>query len=464
MKIMLLFPGISGIGFNSYGKGMEESWISHGLCSISAYAKKEGFTVELIDLRCLENWSHFNQIIIEKKPDVVGITMMSVDYNPAIKSIKIIKKASPHTIVVVGGPHPTIMLEEIEKEKNIDHIITGEGEISFTGLLKNIEKGDCSPIVIKGVVPEDLDKLPFADRELFQNLEYPLPVDGFENPFVTVIAGRGCKYNCNYCQPAERIIFGKKVRRRSPANVIQELKILREKYAFKSMMIHDDCITEDRPWVIEFCRLYKENGFSQPFACQSRADIICRNKDMVQLMADTGLNIMFIGFESGNQRVLNFLRKGTKVEHNYRAAEICSKYGVKIWANYMMGIPTETKEEVMDTVRMIQTIKPNHYSPAFYTPHPGSDLFKYCEDHGISLIKNHDSYRRNATEAKIKGVDYKFLHKALMASMGYELPEKSTLFLFLERKMMPFFLRHPRLKNIIKMIIMKLGFLKSSVK
>ena len=99
-------------------------------------------------------------------------------------------------------------------------------------------------------------------------------------------------------------------------------------------MIHDDCITEDKPWVIEFCKLYKENGFNQPFACQSRADIICRNEDMVQLMAETGLNIMFIGFESGNQRVLNFLRKGTKVEHNYRAAEICesmvSKYGLII--------------------------------------------------------------------------------------------------------------------------------------
>ncbi len=443
---------------------MEESWISHGLCSICAYAKKEGFSVELIDLRCLKDWRHLKDVIIDKQPDVVGITMMSVDYNPAMKSAEIIKKVSPHTITVVGGPHPTIMLEEIEKEQNIDHIITGEGEISFIELLKNIEKGNCSPRVIKGVVPEDLDILPFADRKLFQNLEYPLPIDGFENPFVTVIAGRGCKYNCNYCQPAERIIFGKKVRRRSPANVIQELKVLREKYGFKSMMIHDDCITEDRPWVIEFCRLYKENGFNQPFACQSRADIICRNEDMVALMSEVGLKVMFIGFESGNQRVLNFLRKGTKVEHNYKAAEICRKYGVKIWANYMMGIPTETKEEVMDTVRMIQTIKPNHYSPAFYTPHPGSDLFKYCEEHGLSLIKSHDSYRRNATEAKIKGVDYKFLHQALMESMGHELSEKSRLILFLERNMMPFFLRHLRLKNIIKMVVIKLGLLKNSEK
>lgn len=461
MKVFLIFPGISGIGFNSYGKGMEESWISHGLCSISAYAKKEGYSADLIDLRCLKNWKHLEHSISEKKPDVVGITMMSVDYNPAMECIKRIKKVSPQTIIAVGGPHPTIMPEEVEKEKNIDHIITGEGEISFTELLKTIEKGERCPRIIKGIAPEDLDELPFADRELFKDLEYPLPVKGFDSPFVTVIAGRGCRFNCNYCQPAERIIFGKKVRRRSPLNMIQELSILRETYNFKSLMIHDDCITEDKPWVTEFCRLYKENGFDQPFACQSRSDIICRNEDMVALMSEVGLKIVFIGFESGSQRVLNFLRKGTKLEHNFRAAEICRKYSVKIWANYMMGIPTETKEEVMETARMIKAIKPDHYSPAFYTPHPGSDLFKYCEEHGLSLIKNHDSYRRNATEAKIKGIDYKFIYQALMESMGLDLPlKKNSFLLLLERILMPFFLRHPRLKDMVKEIIKPFGLIK----
>ncbi len=439
MKIALLFPGISGIGFNSYGTAMESSWISHGLCSLSAYAKKEGYSVELIDLRYLKNWGHFRKVIAEMKPDVVGITMMSVDYNPAIKSIKIIKEISPKTITVVGGPHPSIMSEELEEEKDIDYIIKGEGEISFTELLRGIEKGSFAQRIIQGAVPEDLDKLPFADRGLFRNLEYPLPGEDFKSPFVTIIAGRGCKYNCNFCQPAERIIFGKKVRRRSPLNVIQELMILREKYNFKSLMIHDDCITEDRQWVVEFCELYKKNGFNQPFACQSRADIICRNEDMVKLMTEVGLKLMFIGFESGNQRVLSFLRKGTKVEHNYGAAKICRKYGIKIWANYMLGIPTETKEEVMDTVKMIQTIKPEHYGPAFYTPHPGSDLFKYCQDHGLSLIKSHDSYRRNATEAKIKGVDYKFLYRALNESIGADMPVmRNNLLLLIRRNLSPF--------------------------
>lgn len=450
MRVVLIFPGISGIGFDSYGKGMEESWISHGLCSISAYAKNAGYSVELIDLRCLKNWEHFSAVIKEKRPDVAGITMMSVDYNPVMKCIEIIKGENLDTKIVVGGPHPSIMTSEVAENDKIDYIITKEGEISFVELLTVLKQGGKADKIIEGKMP-DLDSLPYADRELFKDLEYPLPVEGFNPPFVTIIAGRGCIYNCSYCQPAERSIFGRKVRRRSVKNVIDELKILRDKHQFKSMMIHDDCLTEDREWVIEFSEKYRENGFTQPFACQSRADFICRNEDMVKAMSEAGLKLMFIGFESGNQRVLNFIRKGIKVEHNYKAAEICRKYGIKIWANYMMGIPTETKEEVMDTVNMIKTIKPDHYSPAFYTPHPGSDLYNYCMEKDLSLVKSHDSYRRNATEAKIKGVDYDFLFHALNESMGIQVPfVKARTLNQLKNKSRPFFNNHPTFKKIVK--------------
>jgi hypothetical protein len=89
MKVILIYPGISGIGFNSYGRGMEESWINHGLCSISASVKKAGHDVELIDLRCLKDWDDFSNVIREKRPDIVGITMMSVEKAPPLNGIKI---------------------------------------------------------------------------------------------------------------------------------------------------------------------------------------------------------------------------------------------------------------------------------------------------------------------------------------------------------------------------------------
>ncbi len=134
------------------------------------------------------------------------------------------------------------------------------------------------------------------------------------------------------------------------------------------------------------------------------------------MMARVGLKGLLIGFESGSQRMLNFLRKGTTVEQNLQAARICKKLGVRIWANYMMGLPTETAEEVDATIRMMKEIDPDYYSPAFYTPLPGSDLYTYVQEEGLSLISDHDSYRRNPTEAKIKGLDYQFLVRALEES------------------------------------------------
>jgi len=425
MKTTLIYPGIAGYGFNSLGRGMEAGWINHGLAQLSACAKAEGFNVDLIDLRALDGWDHLRAELARRAPDVVGLTMMSVDYNPAIQAAEIVKEVGPEIITVVGGPHPTLVLEEVVANPHFDYIITHEGEITFSWLLRAIAEGHPpQERVLHGERP-DLDALPFVDRDLFleewarlghdtTSPEVPF-VEELPPPFLTIIAGRGCVYNCSFCQPAERKIFGR-FRQRSVSSVIAELKELRERFHFASFMFHDDCLTNNRQWIEDFCRAYKREGFTQPFFCQSRADIIVRHEDMVAQMADAGLRGYFIGFESGSDRVLRFLRKGTTREINLQAARVCRKYRIKIWANYMLGLPTETKEEVLETISMLKEIDPDYYSPAFYTPHPGSDLYDYCVEHGLSLITSHDQYRRNPTETKIKGQDYEFLQWALRES------------------------------------------------
>ncbi|MCX7683398.1 MAG: B12-binding domain-containing radical SAM protein [Anaerolineae bacterium] len=426
MKTTLIYPGIAGYGFNSLKHGMEAGWISHGLASLSAAAKAQGFEVDLIDLRALTGWEHFRAVLAERAPDVVGVTMMSVDYNPARRAIAIAKEINPEIITVIGGPHVTIALEDALRIPHVDYLITGEGEITFPKLLRLISEGHPPPYrVLRGETP-DLDAIPFADRELFleewrkwgYDLDSPeVPfVEELPPPFVTIIAGRGCIYNCAFCKPGEDYLFGKRTRRRSVDNVIAELHELTERYHIASFMFHDDCLTEDREWVMEFTERYRREGFTQPFFCQSRADIIVKNEDMVARMVEAGLRGYFIGFESGNDRVLRFIRKGTTVEQNRQAARICRKYGISIWANYMLGLPTETKEEVMDTVRMMKEIDPDYYSPAFFTPHPGTDLYDYVVEHGLSRITDYDSYRRNPTEPKIKGQDYEFLRRAMLES------------------------------------------------
>ena len=230
MKVTLIFPGITDCGFNA-GRGNEATFINHGLCLLSAGLKQRGHVVELIDLRRLDGWDHFEKVIREKELGVVGITMMSCDYDPAMRAAEIIKRNKPLTPIVAGGPHPSIAPEEFEDDMRVDHIHLGEGEVTFPQLVEDLGAGRPRERVIHGIQAA-LDELPFADRELFGCGEEAF-VPFLEEPFVTTIAGRGCLYNCNYCQPAERMIFGKGVRRRSVGHVIRELRELQENNHFK---------------------------------------------------------------------------------------------------------------------------------------------------------------------------------------------------------------------------------------
>lgn len=413
IKITFVYPGIVVSGFNTFKtKTNTGSWIIHGISGIAAYIKKYGYTnVDLIDMRQLKDWDEFIDDVKRKKPDVVGISVMSVDYNPTVEAIKIIKKVSPKTIVVIGGVHATLVPEDFDKNKNVDFIIKAEAEVTFKEMLDSIVENKKFPRITEGK-RINLDELPFDDRELFDlKFSTSAPFKShpkLEIPFFTINATRGCMYNCNFCQPAERRMFGNIVRKRSVKNVIKELKILRDKYGMKSVMFHDDCFIQDRKWILEFCKEYKNNGFDQSFVCQGRADLICRNEDLIERLASVGLVLMLVGFESGSQRVLNFLRKGTTVEQNRKAARILKKHGINILGNFMLGIPTETKEEMLMTKELIDFIDPFYVSIGNYTPVPGTDLYDYCKENNLIIMENYESFDRSFKHfvPKIKGIDY----------------------------------------------------------
>ncbi len=417
MKATLINPAVAW-------DALDASWIRSGIGSISAYAKSKGHQIDLIDLRRLVktgdngsfiDWSLFENLIRQSNSEVFGLSVLSANFDFAFECIQRIQKIKSEAKIAVGGIHVTVQPKE-SKILDADYYIYGEGELAFTQILEGRWKvedaGHHYALAEKEKI--DLDSLPFVDRELFAPLR-EVPIGYLEEPFHTIIIGRGCPYKCSFCYPAETTLFGKKVRMRSVDNVLTELLELKAKYGLASFTILDDAFTSFPKYITEFVEGKAKALPEAKFYCQGRADQITKWPEMFKELYKVGLRIVSVGFESGSQRVLDFLRKGTTVEQNIKAAEILNEIGIDIWGNLMIGIPTETTSEVIETVQMAKRIKEIQpraiLSWASFTPHPGSDLFEYCKENNLSLIKHSADYRRyfEPNNPKIKGVDYNFL-------------------------------------------------------
>lgn len=428
MRVLLVYPGLVD-GFGSYAR--KQDWFNHGVGIISALLKRDGHEITYLDCRKLNDWDDVGDRIRQINFDIVLISVATVDLEASRRIAGLVKAKDPGLKVMVGGPHPTLMTEETAQVEEFDYIFTHEAEVTLPQLMTDFPD---IPRVVRGVMPPDLDVVPFVDRSLAPEGETPW-FSGLERPYFSITASRGCVYKCTFCQPAEREVFGDKVRKRSVDNILDELEFLTKDYGLQSFMIHDDCFTQYFSWVEEFCQKKMERGLTQPFVCQSRADIICKRPDLLQKLVDAGLRWVLIGFESGSDRVLQFIKKGTTVEQNLQAARICRELGVKIFANYMFGLPTETEEEMRATVQMIRLIRPDTYSPSVFTPAPGSDLYAYCQEHDLGLVVSPDGYSRSALSGeKIKGIDYCLVKRLVFDSIYGPVVGKIMLFKALFRE------------------------------
>lgn len=410
--MLLIHAGIAAGGFRSYGRGMDGSWVNHGLATIGAYLTREGVDCDYLDLRSLSSWRDLARRIGLRPPRVAGVSATTVDYGSALKTARLMKKTSPRTTVLLGGVHASVCAEECAREDCFDRVVIGEGERACLEAVR----GGPGTRICRGDRVEDLDDLPFIDRRVFGDRETPIYRKLFPAPFATFIAARGCPYNCRFCQPAERIVFGRRMRSRSPEHLVEEIARCVKDMDLAAYLVHDDCILADASWAEGFAEQLDRRNLRLPFAMQSRADLVCRHAELLRRLAGCGLRMLLIGFESGSQKMLDFLGKGTTVAQNLEAARTCHRCRIGIWANYMFGIPGETREDVMQTVRMVRTIKPAVCSPSYFTPYPGSGLAAYCREHDLIRIARYEEYRRGPEGRKLRGVDYAFLRKAVRLS------------------------------------------------
>lgn len=366
-------------------------------------AREAGCDIDFLDMKALNCDEELRDSL--KGYDLVTFGLKSSYYAIGMKIIEMAKAQGSK--VLVGGYHATAAPEQLLENPDIDWVLHGESEITFPQFLKD---PDSFPREIWGEKPQNLDDLPFMERDIYRD---PLePVQGWwyggaHKWMTTVMAARGCPYQCGFCQPIERNHFGKKLRRRSVDSMIAEMLILKERYNPDCLMIHDDTFLLQPKWIEEFIEKYPQVGL--PFWASGRADGICRYPDLVKRLVNIGWELISVGFESGSQRILDLMHKGTTVEQNLEAARIIKSCGAKIYGNYMIGLPWETKEDIQATARMVDEIAAEMPSWAFFTPYPGCDLGEECIEKGWSLL-DRNNYNRCPSGRKVMNVDYDYIN------------------------------------------------------
>lgn len=383
---------------------------SLGLAYLSAYLKEKikNIDVDLIDTTFNPNMDYVAARLKESKPDIVGIYINTLMYEDAMKVAKIAKEHS--AFVVAGGPHPSILPQTVINKKYIDAICIGEGEKTFNqivnefygnGKYENIE--GCwfrkNGNIIKNPPNKpikDLDVLPFPDMAIFDVENYIsnfIQLDSFDTKLrgLSVIVSRGCPFRCSYCQPTLDKIFGKKFRIRSPLNVIEELKILKEKYNLDAFYFQDDTLTVSKEWLLKFSELAISEKINMVWACNTRADLL--DVQMIEKMKQAGLVKLKVGIESTSDRINSGIyEKGITMTQVNRLISSAKELGIQVAGFFMIGAPTETKKEIFDTIKFAVQSKLMEANFSITVPLPETGLFKMANEKGWNLPDNFSDY------------------------------------------------------------------------
>lgn len=404
-RINFVYVNIQIPGFNSFGKGFEGTLISHGVASLITILKQQGHIVQLYDFRKLYSWHDWHQSCQSADADYWCFSYLSTDYLHGQRAIQILRKNRPNAKIIVGGAHASLS-ETIEEETGADEVVRGEGEYRLPNIIE-----DGSYLIEAGCsfdnVPVNLDELPFIDREIFgiEEMNWPLFPE-LIRPILTMVLGRGCGYRCRFC--CNRNKLNGPPRMRSVEHIMGELKELNERYHFNSLMIHDDLIAKPS-WIEDFVEKFGKEFNYKPFFAQIHPKAVVTQKELIAGLAKIGLIWVSLGIESGSNRILEFIHKETTTELTREAVAILRDNKVKIFGNMILGFPTESHAEALETAQFIEEIKPERLSPSLYTLFPGSELYDYCKENDLILNENWSSY--SPCCIAIKGIDYEFLKR-----------------------------------------------------
>jgi hypothetical protein len=399
-------------------------WHDHGLGLLRTILSRRGLATALASTRSLRDWSELAPIAVGY--DVLLMNVRSYTFPLARRAAEIVKRVNPGAVVVAGGIHATVAPDEMESVAEFDHIVRGAGE----GVIADLATDPRAlPRVVTGVPARSLDDWPWIDRALWPNprragAPWPLePECGWgPGPVATILTSRVCPWQCSFCNEASYIAS---MGRRSPEGVIDELNDLDDRFGpLGSVVIHDSMFFQQPAWLTRWLDAYPRRAHRPwPYWAAARADTVRRWPDLFEaLVRETNWTTISIGFESGSDRMLRVLNKECTAADNYFAIELVNRIGdeyarrgaepPKLWANVMLAIPGETREDAFDTMRMVRAMRYRQLSPSFYSPYPGSALGYQLIAEGASLLTR-DTYHRYPHDEKVRGIDYGFYRDLL---------------------------------------------------
>ena len=408
-KVLLIEPPFQRFS------GFKCDWFPLGLGYIAAVVRSRGFAVSIYNAdfhtapqylryaKLLEKsdsycnalndpshpvWAEISNVIASEAPDVVGISVKTVKLKATQIITKICKSVDKDIVVVAGGPHCTVLAHQVLADANIDYVVRGEGEFAFVQLLDSLKqnlslqqvdglsyRNDSGVAHNKNRVPvTDLDKIPFPARDSLINRSLYA-----SEAFGDMITSRGCPFDCAYC--ASHLTWTKKVRYRSIANVLLEIKSVMRAFGTRQFTFWDDSFTLSKKRIIEFCEALADEKLGISWGCNTRFDLL--DEEVIRCMKRTGCNNVELGVESGSPRILRLIGKNIPVDEMQNIAMLLHKYGLYWSGFFMVGLPSETQDDIKMTIDLMRKLKPNYATFSIFTPYPGTELWQLLLQKGL---------------------------------------------------------------------------------
>ena len=396
-----------------------------GLLYIGTVLKNLGYEVKILDCVPMKiGYSELRTEIQNFAPYMVGVTTYTMSMHDVLLCVNIAKEINPATITVLGGHHPTLYPKESLRYKNVDYIIHGEGEESLVELLDALERkaGTEELAEIKGLgffrynkeflnlrkaYVKDLDSLPIPDRSLLPSNIY-MSIVGKNKMLATVMSSRGCPFQCTFC-----FTPNKTYRSRSNENIIKEINYLIE-IGFKEVFFFDDLFALKAAKVIEFSNALLENNIKIDWSFRGRISSI--TEELIHAVKKTGVHRIQFGIESGMDKTLKRIKKGTNTKNIREVIQMCKKNGIQTVGNFIIGLPDETKEDIEETLKFSRSIGLTYGQYSVLMPFPFTEIYTEALEKGYIT---HDFWKDFVDDPIGRSKDFKMQYWEKEVSAEY---------------------------------------------